>query len=84
MRWIQLPLGLSVPEKGVLATLTLAATDDGLCTVGASITSLTTLEPLALVATSPVTQENLASRADEVLRDLGLSVATLLDWPPFP
>lgn len=85
MNWIQHRLPLDhIPEKGVLACLSLAVTDDGLTTVGAHVTSLTTLDDLMIVATPPITQEDLDERIAEVLAELRGVVSSLLDLPPFP
>jgi len=72
------------PLVGVLGTLTLGATQDGLVTVGHSLMDLTTLEQISLGASAPVQQQDAAGLASDVLRQLLEAQASLLDWPPFP
>lgn len=85
MSLINPPLVLpGVPLSGVYGLVSLAATPDGLVTVGWSITHLCTLEQLALGALPPGTREERTSDADALLGELWDSVASLVDWPPFP
>lgn len=82
---IMIPTHLpNCPETAVLAELTMAAGPGNAVTVGWSIRSLTTMQPLSIGATPPCTRQHLEQRVLEVQSALGEAVASLLDWPPFP
>jgi hypothetical protein len=71
------------PLKGVRGTLTLAATDDGLVTVGHSLHCLTTMDLLALGCSHPLHAQDVPGEARNVLTELWMAQETLLDLPPF-
>jgi hypothetical protein len=72
-----------MPQEAVCATLTLAISDGGLVTVGWAITSLTTLEELALGCLPPVMTQDATGSASDVLSELWEAAAIVLDLPPF-
>lgn len=81
--WFTPPLP-GCPLSGVYASLSLATTPDGLTTVGWHMHDLSTLDTVALGALPPTTQQNVQRQALDVLPELLVASATLLDLPPFP
>lgn len=82
---IQVPTHLpGWPEQAVHVELTMCIGPGDDAVVGWSIRSLTSMQPLSIGATPPVTRQDLDDRVTEVLQALGQAVATLLDDDPFP
>ena len=71
-------------SQGAVASLALSARPDGAVLLGHNVRAVPSLTRLSLGLEPPLTREHAAERADDVLLHLLGTLATLMDWPPFP